>query len=625
MKLGLILSLTFLSVLSGVCIQNKLETTPPLCALSIKVDGKVTSIDNEPLIGAHISIKDNAITSHTDLDGSFSIYVPNRESILIVSYTGYQSKEVTLDKSFPLEIILEEIEVLDEVIITKEEQNKAKKYAAKPAVERKETKDAFSKTADKRSAYIAEETTLGMSMYDDVSAPMLVRAESEIAEYDLFTSSDMEVLPKSGQLTAGEWNDLNNWEDWKLLIKEYDYKDMESHWQIFPSERYPVFITNNDGLPVSNCIVELKDNYGNTVWKNISDNTGKAELWNGLDGQKSTNLKIVVSKDGYSSENIDPQTAANGINHFSLNTECKKYKDVEIMFVVDATGSMGDEISYLRSELSNVIKTVKENDKNNLNYRIGSVFYKDTEDDYLTETSDLNNDISKTINFIKTKSAGGGGDFPEAVDEALAAALDQKWTNEAAGKFIFLLLDAPPHHNDAVMARLQMQIKTAAAKGIKIIPITASGIDRPTEFLMKFLSISTNGTYVFITDDSGIGGSHLDPIVDDFEVEKLNELLIRVISHYTMQPDCQYSVVQNSELDFEYFPNPASNYVTVNLTNDADKIIVRSASGMIVLQESNLEKGDNEVRLDNFVPGMYFITVIKDDVVSETKSLIVVS
>ena len=43
-------------------------------------------------------------------------------------------------------------------------------------------------------------------------------------------------------------------------------------------------------------------------------------------------------------------------------------------------------------------------------------------------------------------------------------------------------------------------------------------------------SICTNGTYVFLTDDSGVGDSHLEPIVGDYEVELLHDIIVRIIS-----------------------------------------------------------------------------------------------
>ena len=68
---------------------------------------------------------------------------------------------------------------------------------------------------------------------------------------------------------------------------------------------------------------------------------------------------------------------------------------------------------------------------------------------------------------------------------------------------------------------LQNSIRAAAQKGIRIVPLSASGINKDTEFLMKFFGLATNGTYTFLTDHSGIGGKHLEPTTDEYKVEAL--------------------------------------------------------------------------------------------------------
>jgi hypothetical protein len=81
-----------------------------------------------------------------------------------------------------------------------------------------------------------------------------------------------------------------------------------------------------------------------------------------------------------------------------------------------------------------------------------------------------------------------------------------------------------------VQASLHEATQEAARQGIQIIPIVASGIDKPTEFLMRFLSVSTSGSYVFLTDDSGIGGGHIKPTIGPHKVEQLNALLTKIIN-----------------------------------------------------------------------------------------------
>ena len=148
--------------------------------------------------------------------------------------------------------------------------------------------------------------------------------------------------------------------------------------------------------------------------------------------------------------------------------------------------------------------------------------------------SPLSGNLRQTFSFINNQEASGGGDYEEAVHTALNTAITQlNWSESAKARLLFLLLDAPPHHTEAIVNDLHDIIKSAAERGIKIIPISASGIDKDTEFLFRFFAITTNGTYVFITNDSGIGGEHIEATVGAYEVELLNDLIVRLITKYT--------------------------------------------------------------------------------------------
>jgi hypothetical protein len=162
---------------------------------------------------------------------------------------------------------------------------------------------------------------------------------------------------------------------------------------------------------------------------------------------------------------------------------------------------------------------------------MGAVFYRDKGEDYVTKTSDFSTDIDDTTGFIKEQSADAGGDFPEAVETALNESInDLEWSENATSRILFLVLDAPPHYDDQIISEIHSLIAKASKKGIRIIPITASGIDKETEFLMRYMAIATNGSYVFITNDSGIGNDHLVASVGNYQVESLNKLMIRLIN-----------------------------------------------------------------------------------------------
>ena len=61
-----------------------------------KVAGKVTDENGNALNGASIVVKGTRTGTNTDEAGSFSVTVPNTNSILVISFSGYTSKEITV-------------------------------------------------------------------------------------------------------------------------------------------------------------------------------------------------------------------------------------------------------------------------------------------------------------------------------------------------------------------------------------------------------------------------------------------------------------------------------------------------------------------------------------------------
>jgi len=421
-----------------------------------------------------------------------------------------------------------------------------------------------------------------------------------------------QVDANAGLLTAGEWNDLHNWDDWAELLDNQDYNEMQTHWQMFPQLRYSIFLRNTHELPVQDALVELLDDKNQVIWTARTDNAGRAELWADM-GSRDKSLRRInarVTTAGTIEVYQNLKSIEAGVNHLDISADCSTTPQVDIFFAVDATGSMGDEIAYLQAELQDVIERSLVANAS-LDVRLGSVFYRDTTDNYLTQSQPLSADAQKTINFIATQHATGGGDYPEAVDAALDVALTQDWSEQAIARIVFLLLDAPPHHNPEVLDNLKSQVKEAAELGIKIIPITASGINRQTEFLMKFMAIATNGTYVFITDHSGIGNPHLDPVVQDYEVEKLNDLMVRLLYNYTKSNGCQDN--QQIEKSVKIYPNPAKDFVTISSDVALRTIKILSNTGMVMGTKTDVDQGENRLDVSGLVDGLYTIQCIGEE------------
>ena len=131
-------------------------------------------------------------------------------------------------------------------------------------------------------------------------------------------------------------------------------------------------------------------------------------------------------------------------------------------------------------------------------------------------------------------NVGVGGVAEAALEDAVR---NHEWSGEAQSRFLFFVLDAPPHYRPDIVERLGELTREASEKGIRIIGVSSSGVDKETEFLMRNLGIHTGGTYVFLTDHSGIGESHIEPTIGSYAVEYLDDLIVRLIVQYTERPE----------------------------------------------------------------------------------------
>ena len=339
------------------------------------------------------------------------------------------------------------------------------------------------------------------------------------------------IQPQGGLVTAGEWNDLDNWDFYQKTLMKEPFKGFPDDWQMYTNHRIAVAITAKN-KPATNATVTLFRN-DTPIWTTKTDNLGRAELWVGA-FQKEKELNTILLRLKVNEQWVPTATISETqVNRIALDETLPSPTNlVQIAFMVDATGSMGDELEFLKMDLKKVINEVQKTNTQ-LKISTATVFYRDEGDEYVVKHSPFTEDINQTTEFISQQRADGGGDFPEAVDKALVQLNQLQWQPEARTRIAFLVLDAPPHNKPAVISSIQYSVKTAAASGIKLIPVVASGIDKTTEFLMRFIAMYTNGTYVFITDHSGIGNKHLEPSVGEYQVEKLSDLMVRLIKKYS--------------------------------------------------------------------------------------------
>ncbi len=663
----LLLSLTSLAQTKEVCGIVKDSLGDPLPFVSVYFEGVEKA-------------------AQTDFDGKYCIYVASDTIALKFAYIGYDEVEEVVDGRDEINIVLvESSENLEEVEISctplsakaanrlYPKKNRSKKKgmgfgksstksigsydAAAPAGPAGATGGSGAIGGDSPVYYMmstdgAEAAppsykvpATSAAVKDKKSSVKSEVISSEISTDDISDESrelielvetDIDNNIHAGILTAGEIHDFSKWEMWQD-ISSTALSSWEEYWDVKMKDRFTLQLMNEEGKPVIDAEVSLI-NEGNDIWKAKTDNTGKAELWANLQEEligPDASLRMEVNYNGKRQDIETISAFKDGVNHLTIDTKCEVPNAVDLMWVVDATGSMGDEINYLKVELNDVIQQVKANNKD-LEINMGSVFYRDEGDAYLTRETSFSSNIDKTIEFIKEQRADGGGDTPEAVEAALEVAIEKmKWSKNARARVLFLVLDAPPHQEPEVLEKLWRLNELAAAKGIRIVPITGSGIDKSVEYLMRSMALSTNGTYVFLTDHSGVGGEHIEPSTDEYDVEFLNDLLVRLIDQYTFAPDCNNDDFVEDALsdnnannnqnnngnnqgdpndplidllpNMKLYPNPTAGPMTIELEEAAKELFITDYAGKIIRRLTDVQEGMREVDLSDFPSGVYFV------------------
>lgn len=353
------------------------------------------------------------------------------------------------------------------------------------------------------------------------------------------TEKEEQIRLPSGMITAGAWNDNDNYKAWLSLFgqsedgegengKFFDFTKKSTSWGFESLRRIKVTVSKGDAL-VSGATVLAKTEDGRVLFGAKTDANGIAYLFT----DEENGILTVTSGEGSADAAFTKEERDISV---TLDYSAEKLDVIELMLVVDVTGSMGDEIYFLKAELSDVIERIALNNENTV-IKLAMLFYRDTDDEIPFAYYDFVNVSEKEgLNLQKSaldkQYASGGGDYPEAVDDALSMAVGKQWSTGATTKIIFHVLDAPAHDSDDNKEKLVNVTKYAAEKGIRICPIICSGASVDTEYTMREAAIYTGGTFIFVTDDSGIGGSHHDPGLPNATVELLNSLMVRLVNGY---------------------------------------------------------------------------------------------
>ncbi len=149
--------------------------------------------------------------------------------------------------------------------------------------------------------------------------------------------------------------------------------------------------------------------------------------------------------------------------------EAKPRAAVDVLFVLDTTGSMGGMLEAAKTKVWAIANEVAKA-KPTPTIRVGLVAYRDRGDAYVTKVTDLTKDLDKMYAELLALRADGGGDGPEHVLAALSDAAEKvSWSKDPKTfKVLYLVGDAPAHTDYGDTPTMDALLQKLMAKGVVV-------------------------------------------------------------------------------------------------------------------------------------------------------------
>lgn len=336
-----------------------------------------------------------------------------------------------------------------------------------------------------------------------------------------------------GPVKAGEWDDNANYREFQRFMGA----TYASHHKVDLRARRFLVVRDVDGKPVPRCKVSVGDDKQREV-SFVTTASGRvlffpyAEDFTGKDFTATARCSEGATVAKFSLTGDDDGTVDLKL---SQQRTWLTSRPVDVVFVLDTTGSMSEEIAAVKSTIQKVAQSLGTNE---IKVRIGLVEYKDKGDDPVTKVYPMSSDLAKFQGQIAGIFAGGGGDIPEHMTAGLHDALTKlDWNADAVARFAFVIGDAPPHLDYQDQLDYVKEMKDASHRGVQLFTVAASGMDELGQVVWRQMAQYTGGTEMFVlrggAGPQSTGGG--DPIAScggtqqQFASGNLDELIVSKI------------------------------------------------------------------------------------------------
>lgn len=419
--------------------------------------------------------------------------------------------------------------------------------------------------------------------------------------------------PSQSGLKAG-FSDDN--EQFNYFVKFLDQYKSVPHYELAIGERISVQVVDSEGRAVANADVSASAG-GKLLAQGRSYSDGVFALYPLELGRPDATSYTIEARAGGVSSRLE--VARTGPRKLIMTLPKARAVPaplpVDVLFVLDTTGSMGEEIERLRSTIEIISANISAL-KPKPALRFGMVLYKDREDDYDTKVVPLTADLGKFQAALDGVAADGGGDEPEDLQSALHDAVGAINWNKDGIRLGFIVTDASTHLDYGQSYTYASAAREAKAKGIKLFSIGAGGLPIEGEYVLRQVAQYSQGKYIFLTygesgeASGGTEGSVSHHTGSNFATDKLEAIVIRFVreeiarqSDRPLEADVAYSEARKVEAEaredtlaklFAQALQDLSDYSSLGLA-PASKLAV-----MPLVPAQGQAEGENAVQAEYF-------------------------
>lgn len=256
---------------------------------------------------------------------------------------------------------------------------------------------------------------------------------------------------------------------------------------------------------------------------------------------------------------------------FATGTDSTTKHNVQVVFALDATGSMSGLIGTAKEKIWSITSSFTQTE-GTTHVEVGLIFYRDKGDAFITKQVQLTNDLDSVYEILMDIKADGGGDSPESVNQGLYEAVTKmNWSKDTSTfKTVFLVGDCPPHMNYTDDVKYPKTCEIAREKDI-VLNTILMGTNATTRVVWKEIASCSQGEFMQV--DMNANNIVVETPFDD-SIAKLSDEMDNTRKYYGTE---EYKVknttkqVQSTKVKSTATKSTAARRAEYNITTSSGK------------------------------------------------------